>query len=160
MTVNVYDPLSAAAGYLKRPIDNHGKLRTIYGKVVAAIAGDIGSTINMGILPPGAVRLRLNGCNLINSAWGAGATLNIGYAPYRFRQDQAALNDGIDAGSANALGAAISMAAAPGTRTPWQATMMKYDFYSLAGVSIIGTVAGAIMPAAATLEWWMEYVYE
>lgn len=160
MTVNVYDPLSAAPGYLKRPLDNHGKLRTIYGKMVAAILGDIGSTINMGVLPPGAVRLRLNGCNLINSAWGAGALLNIGYAPYRYKQDQNAVGDGIDPGSNNALGPAISLAAAPSVRTPWQATLMKYDFYSTAGVSIIGTVAGAQMPAAATLEWWIEYVYE
>jgi hypothetical protein len=160
MAVVVFDPLSNAPGYLKRPLDNHGKLRTIYGKMVAATLGDIGSTINMGILPPGAVRLRFAGCNYVNSAWGAGALLNIGYAPYRYKQDQLTIGDGIDAGSSNALGPALSMAAAAAARTPWQTVLMKYDFYSTAGVNIIGTVAGAAVPAAATLEWWIEYVYE
>jgi hypothetical protein len=160
MAVVVFDPLSAAAGYLKRPIDNHGKLRTIYGKMVAATLGDIGSTINMGVLPPGAVRLRFSGCVITHSAWGAGALLNIGYAPYRYKQDQLTLGDGIDAGSANALGPAIDMSAASAARTPWQAALMKYDFYSTAGINIIGTVAGAAVPAAGTAEWWIEYVYE
>jgi hypothetical protein len=160
MAVVVFDPLSAAPGYLKRPIDNHGKLRTIYGKMVAATLGDIGSTINMGVLPSGAVRLRFAGCSIVHSAWGAGALLNIGYAPYRYKQDQNAVGDGIDPGSANALGPAVDMSAASVARTAWQAALMKYDFYSVAGVSIIGTVAGAVVPAAATAEWWIEYVYE
>jgi len=40
------------------------------------------------------------------------------------------------------------------------ALLMKYDFYSLAGVDLIGTLAGAVVPAAATLEWLIAYLYE
>src|SRR5262252_2307976 len=144
MAIQVYDPLSAAAGYFKRPIDSHGKLRILYGKMVAAIAGDIGSTINLGKLPPGAVRLMYSLCAVKCSAWGAGATLNIGYSAYRSKQDQQAANDGIEAGSANAIASALDMSAS--AVKSFNAALIKWDFYSLAGVSMIGTVAGAVIP--------------
>jgi hypothetical protein len=160
MAIQVYDPLSAAPGYFKRPIDNHGKQRNIYQKFVAAIAGDIGSTLNLGKLPPGAVRLYYPDCFLLCSAWGAGALLNIGYGAYRSKQDVATVGDGIEPASANALMAAGDMSAAPAARLQWHATRMKWDFYSLAGVDIIATVAGAVIPVNATLEVWIGYVYE
>jgi hypothetical protein len=159
MAIQVYDPLSQAAGFFKRPIDDHGKLRTHYKKFVAAIVGDIGSTLKIGILPPGAVRLWYPGCFYTCSAWGAGALLNIGYAAYRSKQDGAVAGDGMEAASANALASGLVTAAALG-RTPWSATLMKWDFYSLAGVNVIGTVAGAVIPANATLEVYMAYIYE
>jgi hypothetical protein len=159
MAIQVYDPLSMAPGYFRRPIDSHGKQRSIYQKFVAAIVGDIGSTLNFGKLPPGAVRLYYPDCFVLCSAWGAAAVLNIGYAAYRSKQDVAA-GDGIEPASANALAAALDMSAAPGARVAWHATRMKWDFYSLAGVDVIGTVAGAVIPQNATLEVWMSYVYE
>lgn len=159
MVIQVYDPLSAAPNFVKRPIDEHGKLRTVYKKFVAAAIGDIGSTFKLGRLPPGAVRLWYPGCFYACSAWGASAVLNIGYATYRYKQDAAAANDGMEPASANALAAALATSAAL-TRTPWSTTLMKWDFYSLAGVDVIATAAGAVVPANATLELWMAYVYE
>lgn len=159
MVVQVYDPLSQAANFFKRPIDDHGKLRTHYKKFVTAAIGDIGSTFNLGKLPPGAVRLWYPGCFYACSAFGAGAVINIGHAAYRSKQDSATANDGIEPASNNALAAALTIAALT-TRTPWSATLMKYDFYSLAGVDVIATLAGAAAPAGATLEILMAYIYE
>ena len=62
MAIESYVPLSAAAGYRKRPIDSHGKWRSIYTKHVAALQGDIGSKFRFGPLPPGAVRLLYANC--------------------------------------------------------------------------------------------------
>jgi len=158
MAIQVYDPLSAAPTYFKRPIDSHGKLRFIYGKMVAAIAGDIGSTINLGKLPPGAVRLLYTPTWFKCSAMGAGVTLNVGYAAYRFKQDQNAANDGIEPANATALASAVDVSAA--AMKQWSTALMKWDFYSLAGVSVIATVAGAVIPLNATLEWQIAYLYE
>jgi hypothetical protein len=158
MAIVAFDPLSAAAGYLKRPIDSHGKLRYIYGKVVAATLGDIGSTINMGKLPPGAVRFLYPPAWILVSAWGAARTLSIGHSAYRSKQDQAALNDGIEPASVNALASALDVSAA--ARIALSATLLKYDFYSLAGVDIVATVAGGTFPAAGTIEWLIPYLYE
>lgn len=160
MAVNAYVSLSAADGFRKRPIDNHGKSRFIYNKfvVASAAAGDIGSTFALGKLPSGAVRLLYPNCWLFCSAWGAARTLNIGYAAYRSKQDVATAGDGIEAASANALVAAADMSAA--ARIAWSATLCKYDFYSLAGVDIIGTLAGGTVPVGATLEVLINYLYE
>lgn len=158
MAVQVYDPLSAAASYFKRPIDNHGKLRFIYSKFSAAVVGDIGSTFNIGKLPSGAVRLWFPSCYVIGSTWGAARTLSIGYAAYRFKQDVAAANDGVEAGSANALASALDLSGA--TRIPWETTKLKWDFYSLSGVDIIATLAGGTIPANGTLEVSLAYIYE
>jgi hypothetical protein len=159
MAIQVYDPLSAAPNFFKRPIDDHGKLRTHYKKFVVATLGDIGSTFNLGKLPPGAVRLWYPGCFYTCSAWGASAAINIGHAAYRSKQDANAANDGIEPASANALAAALVTAGVLG-RTAWSASLMKFDFYSLAGVDIIATAAGAVVPVNATLEILMAYIYE
>ena len=159
MAVLAYTALSAADGFFKRPIDSHGKLRFLYGKIVTAAIGDIGSTFALGKLPPGAVRLLYPHSYIANSAWGASATLAIGHASYRSKQDVATLNDGMEAASVNALMVATSMTAAARAQLN-AALLMKYDFYSLAGVDLIGTLAGAVVPAAATLEWLIAYLYE
>ncbi len=158
MAVLVYDPLSAAAGFFKRPIDSHGKLRFLYNKFTVAVQGDIASTFNLGKLPPGAVRLIFPSSYVKVSAWGAGATLAIGHAAYRSKQDAAAANDGIEAASVNAIMAAADVSAA--VRIQLSTTLIKYDFYSLQGVDLIGTLAGAVVPAAATLEVLFAYLYE
>lgn len=158
MAIVVFEALSAAPGYLKRPIDSHGKMRYLYGKVVAAALGDIGSTIKMGTLPPGAVRFLFPPAWVLCSAWGAARTLSIGHTAYRSKQDAAAAGDGIEAASVNALANALDMSAA--ARVAFSTTLLKYDFYSLAGVDILGTVAGGTLPAAGTLEWLIPYLYE
>jgi hypothetical protein len=158
MAVEAYVPLSVAAGYRRRPIDSHGKLRSIYTKIVAAVQGDIGSTFALGTLPPGAVRLVYPMCWTKKSAGGAGLLLDIGYSAYRYKQDGAAANDGIEAGSANGLVNDLTLVAAGNLN--WDATLLKFDFYSLAGVNIIGTAVGAVVPLNFTMETLITYLYE
>ena len=158
MAIQAYVALSAADGFFKRPIDNHGKLRTVYNKFVTAVVGDIGSTFAMGKLPPGAVRVLYPFCFVKTSALGAGVTLSIGHAAYRSKQDQNTLNDGIEPASVNAFASALDMSAA--ARLSFSATLLKFDLYSLAGVDVIATSAGAVVPAAATIETLMTYIYE
>jgi|SRR5215471_6587693 len=155
MAIQAYVPVAPA---VKRPIDEHGKLRFIYGKMVAAVAGDIASTIALGKLPPGAVRFMYSMSQVKCSAWGAGATLSIGYATFRSKQDQNTVNDGMEPASTNALASALDMSAA--AIKPLSTTLIKYDFYSLAGVNLIGNVGGAVIPLNATLEWQLAYLYE
>jgi hypothetical protein len=155
MAVESYVPLSSAANFRKRPIDSHGKLRCLYTKFVAAVQGDINSTFALGTLPPGAVRL----LSFIKcSAGGAGLLLDIGYSAYRYKQDEAAANDGIEAGSANGIVNDFSAVAA--ARTVLDATSMKYDFFSLAGVNVIATAQGAVVPLNFTMECLLTYLYE
>jgi hypothetical protein len=142
----------------KRPIDEHGKERYIYSKTTVAIIGDIGSTFLLGMLPPGAVRVLLNKSYIQSSAMGAGVTLSIGHGAYRFKQDQAAPNDGIQAAVANAFANALSVAAAG--VTVFNASALKFDLFSQAGVQVIATSAGAVVPVNATLEMLLAYIYE
>lgn len=158
MAIEAYVPLSAASGFRKRPIDSHGKLRSIYTKFVVAVQGDINSTFALGKLPPGAVRLLYPLSFISCSAGGAGLLLDIGYAAYRSKQDAAALNDGIEAVSLNGIVNDLSLVTAQ--RQALSATLMKYDFYSLAGVDIIGTAVGAVTPVAFTMECLLTYLYE
>lgn len=142
----------------KRPIDEHGKERYIYSKTTVAVQGDAASNFVLGTLPPGAVRILPNKSFIKSSAFGAGVTLAIGHGAYRFRQDQAAANDGIQAAVTNALAAALDVAAA-GVDV-FNAGELKFDVYSVAGVQIIATAAGGVVPVAATLEALIAYIYE
>ena len=84
--------------------------------------------------------------------------MNIGYETFRYKQDAAAANDGMEAGSLNAIVNDFSLVTAQ--RQVWSATLMKYDFYSLAGVEIVGTAAGAVVPINFTMETLITYLYE
>lgn len=158
MAVETYLPLSSASGFRKRPIDSHGKLRSIYTKHVAAVQGDIGSKFRFGSLPTGAVRLIYPMSFVKCSVGGAGLLLDIGYEAYRYKQDQAAANDGMEALSLNALVDDLSLVTAQ--RQPWSTTLVKWDFYSLAGVEIVGTAVGAVVPLNFTMETLITYLYE
>jgi len=158
MAIESYVPLSASASYRKRPIDSHGKIRSIYTKHVAALVGDVGSKFRFGPLPPGAVRLLYPFCFTSCSAGGAGLLMNIGYETFRYKQDGAAANDGMEAANVSALAANFSLVTAQ--RQNWSATLMKYDFYSLAGVEIVATSVGAVVPINFTMETLITYLYE
>ena len=162
MAIETYVPLSAATGFRKRPIDSHGKLRTLYSKFVVAVQGDIGSVFRFGPLPPGAVRLILPMCYVKNSAGGAGLLLDFGWLAYRYKQDAAALNDGIEAADPDGLANDLSVVAASRVQLDASLTVgvLKFDFYSLAGVELTATAVGAVVPVNFTLETLFTYVYE
>lgn len=160
MAVEAYTPLSDADGYLKRPIDEHGKLRYLYTKTVIATVGDANSTYNFGRLPPGAVRVLPSTSKLSCSAYGASRTLDVGHAAYKAKQDVATVGDGTEAADPDAFTPAgpldISSALASATLD----TLLKFDIFSLGGVDVTGIVAGGTSPLAATMELLIAYLYE
>jgi len=162
MATGVLYPTWAADGYRKRPIDSYAKLRELYFKIVnGAVALDATSTVELGELPPGAVRVFPHLGKLVSSAFGASRVLKIGHHAYRsspsanpvgtpdIAEDDDAFSTGLDI-SANA---AIANAWGP-------ALTVKYDFYSTGGIKLFGTVTGGTIPAAATLEGVLLYAVE
>lgn len=149
-------PDQLVSGYRRYPIDNHGKLRFDYMSMPALAAqADIGSTILFFDLPPGRVRVLPWLSRFTCSAWGAGATLAIGYQSYV--QTQVSGSAAI-AASVNDLMAATSFAAAQAA-VAWS-TVMKFDLYSVAGIRVQGTIAGANVPVGATMSAMIAYLYE
>lgn len=149
-------PDQLATGYRRYPIDSHGKLRFLYMSMAALAAqADIGSTIIFGDLPTGRLRVLPWLSRFTCSAWGAGATLAIGYQAYMQTEQSGAA---AIAASVNDLMAATSFAAAQNA-VAWS-TVMKFDLYSLQGIRVQGTIAGANVPAGATMSAMLAYIYE
>lgn len=140
------------------PYDAHGKVRFAYFETVAAVAaGDVGSTIDLVDLPPGRVRVLPYMSRLTNTAFGAGAGINIGMLAYESRDS----------------GAADPQAADPVALTPTQPidvsvagdsqafdAALKFDFYSKSGVRVQATLTGAGIPVAAVIKGLIAYIYE
>lgn len=140
----------------KRPFDTQGKLRFAYFALPAvAVAGDIGSTVDLCDLPPGAVRILPWLSQISVSAWGASRTLSVGHRAYARLDDPYTA----EAESANAFINALDVSSAL-TTDAWSATVMKYDVFSKAGVTIFGTVAGGTIPVGATMSGLVAYLYE
>lgn len=143
----------------KRPFDIHGKLRFDYFALPAvAVAADIGSTVELCDLPPGAVRILPWLCRLTTSAWGASRTLSIGHRAYQKADPNfGATTD--EAESANAFVNALDVSSAV-SNVAWSSTVQKYDVFSKAGVVIFATVAGGTIPVNATMTGLVAYIYE
>jgi len=140
--------------YRKYPIDDHGKLRFAYGKVTAAEALAANGTMALVSLPVGRKRILPHLSRITTSAFGAGRTLDVGHQAYNTAlspvavedDDPDALIDGLDvatAVTANVFG-----------------TDLKFDMYSKTDVIVYGTVLGGTMPANATVEVLIAYLYE
>lgn len=156
MAILSLTPLSEVAGYRRRPTDDHAKLRELYYKIVNdAVAGDDGTYVKIGTLPPGHVRIFPNLCKMRFSAFGASRVLKTGYRAFQATpgtdtaEDDDAFSSGIDISSAGT--SVLFMGAA---------TVMKYDLYSLGGIELFQTVTGGTFPAAAELEGYIVYGYE
>lgn len=160
MAVEAYTPLNEAAGYDRRPVDEHGKLRFVYSKTVIAVTGDANSTYSFGKLPPGNKRIIYPLCWVRTSAtvYGASRVLDVGLGAYRNKQDAATVGDGLVAASANELANDLDISAA--ARIALSATLLKYDLYSTGEIAITGLVAGGTSPAGAALETLIAYLYE
>lgn len=158
MAIKTLVPLSEASGFRRRPTDNHAKLRYLYWKIVNdAVAGDDGSFVELGTLPPGAVRLLPRMAQLRSSAFGAARVLKIGHRAYFSADGQTSANDIDEDDDAFSVGLDISAAAFQAS--PF-GTAIKYDIYSKSGVRLFGTVTGGTIPAAAELEGYIPYAYE
>lgn len=157
MAITVTSAAQLADGYRKYPISDHGKMRILYGKATqGAAAGDDGSSIIIGVLPPGRVRILPYLCRYKGSALGAARVMGIGYDAYFASNQGGAV---AEAAAAGAFGAAIDVSGATDANFPVTGGM-KYDIYSRAGVQIRLTITGGTIPAAATFEMLIVYVCE
>lgn len=141
-------------GVRRYPIDDHGKIRFAYFSYTATADLSANDEIELTKLPPGRIRVLPSMSRLATSAFGAGRTLDIGHREYMKRpagndteaEDVDAFADGIDVSSAVAdtkFGDAL-----------------KYDIYSLGGVTVFAKVLGGTMPDTGTVEGYIAYVYE
>lgn len=135
------------------PVDRTGKYRVHVAKMQAiTVAGDDGSTISLGKLPAGRLRLLTNDIKVQCSALGASRVLKLGHRAY------AKELGAVEAAADNAFGSAIDVAAA-GVKAGGLATL-TYDMFSRAGIDIFGTVTGGTIPIGATLEVSIPYITE
>lgn len=135
-----------------RPTEDHGKLRVQYFRAVAGVAGDANSTIDLCELPPGAVRV-LPGLSRIScSALGAGRQLDVGHRAYqkRYNEDEP---QNFEAFIANLDVSSAVNGGAFGTG-------IKYDVYSLTGVTVAAQVTGGTIPQNSVVEGYITYAYE
>lgn len=140
-----------------RPLDQHGKIRIDFFDVPAAntpVIGDANTTFELCILPPGAVRVLPNMSRVSMSAQGAARTLSIGHRSYAKRPPDNANEAENDSAFVNAMDVSGAVSAAAFS------TVLKYDLYSLAGVTVFARVKGGTTPVGTTLSGYIAYVYE
>lgn len=156
MATGTLVPLSEADGAIRRPTDSHGKLRYLYWKIVnGALALDDGSTIELGYLPPGQVRLLPRLASLRCSAFGASRVAKIGHKSY-YSNDE---SGGVIADDNDAFSTGLDLSAAAFVANPF-GTTIKYDIYGKVGVRLYATITGGTIPAAAEFEGYVPYTYE
>lgn len=120
----------------------------------SAAAGDIASTQKLLFLPPGRIIVFPKLSFIQWTAFGAARVLDIGYAAYTGE-------DGVAVGAlANAFDDDIDVSAAGGAAMGSDLTVgtgMLWTFKSSGGVTLLSTVAGGTIPAAATLKGYVTY---
>lgn len=159
MAITTIQADQLAGGFRRYPISDHGKLRFQYGKATqGAVAGDDGSMVEMFRLPPGRKRILPWLSRYSVSALGASRVMKVGLRAYFDRSvvggtAQAENDDefmsGIDVSSATA-------------NVAWPITLtgMKWDVFSRDEIMIFVTITGGTIPAVATFEMIMAYIYE
>ena len=157
MAVTVTNAAQMADGYRKLPIEDHAKLRFMYGKITQGVAaGDAGSSVVIGKLPPGRVRVIPYLSRYKVSALGAARVMDIGHDLYYDRTEDA---DAGEAAAAAVFANDIDVSGATDALFPVTAGL-KFDMFSRDGITLRATVAGGTIPAAATFEFNIAYLYE
>lgn len=136
----------------------HGKLRIMTFHLPAvAVAGDIGTTIDLGTLPAGKVKVLTSMSKIKASAFGAARTLEIGHPAYQ-KRDSA--SEPFEAADDNAFSSVALNVAAATNDLPMDATQLDFDLYSKNGVLVQAVVKGGTIPVGATLEGFIVYATE
>ncbi len=137
------------------PIDEHGKMRCIAATITqGAAAGDAGSTVIIGKLPPGPVRVIPHLCKYKVTALGSSRTMDIGHKAYQSRGDVAQTNEAEDD---NAFADNIDVSSATDAAFPNTAGQ-KWDMWSANGITLFATVDSGTIPAAAVFEFLIVFV--
>jgi hypothetical protein len=137
------------------PIEEHGKLRQNYAffKNLSGAVGDANSTVELFRLPPGRLSLRPLMSVLRSTAFGASRVVKIGHRKYaRTATEDVAEDD-------DAFSSAVDISAAGMATSPY-GTQVKYDLYSLSGITVFATITGGNVPTNAELETYLSFIYE
>jgi hypothetical protein len=139
------------------PIDRHGKLRFIYGKVTqGAAAGDDGSFLYFAKLPKGRKRIVPYLCRYKLTALGAARVMKVGHGAY---YDRSAVGAVATAAVDNAFMSAIDVSGA--TDALWPTTAgIKFDMFSRDEIWLYATITGGTVPAAAVAQFLVAYLYD
>lgn len=155
MAILALESTQLVDGFRGRPLDDHGKVRLQrFDLPATTVAGDAGTTIDLCMLPPGAVRLIPAMSRFSISALGAARTLDFGHRAYMARPSPNALQ----AEDLDAIVANINVAIALNGVSIDSATM--FDFYSLDGVIITAQINDDTIPIGATMSGYLAFVYE
>lgn len=140
------------------PIDRHGKLRFIYGKVTqGAAAGDDGSFLYFAKLPTGRKRIIPYLCRYKLTALGAARVMKVGHAAYYDRSQVGAAQTAADD---DAFMAAIDVSGATDALWPTTLPGIKFDMFSRDEIFLYATITGGTIPAAAVAQFLVAYLYE
>lgn len=158
---SVQEPVTSGVSQGPRlyAFDQIAKERITYGNLAAvAVAGDIGTTIDLVRLPQGRVRLLPYKSYLWCSAFGVARTLDLGFRAY-YGSDGKTLV--AEAGTQLKAAKDVSGALAASQID----TTSHIDFYSQGssddkqkGPILFGTVGGGTIPIGATLEVMLTYL--
>lgn len=159
MAIKTLIPAQLADGARIYPIDEHGKMRQVWSTVVNdAVAGDDGSFVRICKLPPGRKRLVLPLCRYKVSALGASRVMKIGHRAYYDRSDPSAA---IVAEDDDAFAVNVDVSAAVAAYFPIAAASpMKFDMFSRDTFELFATITGGTIPANATFDFMITYLYE
>lgn len=151
----IFKSVQLTEGFRKYPIDEHGKLRYLWGTYVAPAALAAADQIELFRLPPGRKRILPWQSRVWTSAYGAARTLSLGHREYT-KQSSPLTSE---AESANALLNALDVSAAVNNGV-LSANVPKYDIYSREEVVLFATIAGGTLPQNGTLTIALAYLYE
>lgn len=158
MAVEAFKSTQQGDDYRGRPTSDHGKLRIEYFELPATtVAGDAESTIDLTQLPPGNVRLLPSMCRLETTAFGSGRSLDIGTRAYSSR-NPSAIGAVENAEELDAFIDGKSVATALADEK--FSDVIKYDLYSVAGITVAAQVKGGTIPIGAKVSGYLVYVYE
>lgn len=157
MAVTVTKAAQIADGARKYPIDDHGKIRIMYGKITQVGAGDATSSWIIGSLPPGRVRVLPHLSRYKVSALGASRVMDIGHDAYTHLTEPA--DSAQTAAAPAAFADDIDVSGATHATFPTTGGF-KHDMYSRDGIQLRATVAGGTIPDGATGEFLIAYVCE
>ncbi len=133
-----------------------GKLKFLrFSFTQGGSAGDILSDAELCKLPAGVVRVFLEKSYIATSAHGTSATLSLGWQEYTDTDGDTVLTDadGLDNDTdTSAAGAYKPVGTVGGDET--------YLFESNGGVTLIATITGAVIPAAATIKGYIAYIVD
>lgn len=162
MTVQTLTSNELTDDYRGSPRTDHGKLRFAFFSIDAAalaVAADVASVINLCELPQGPIRILPSLSRFKNSAFGAGALVDIGHRKYQnLDANTDGLTDAMIAENENALMNDMDCSVAGDSAA--FSDVLKFDIFSKSGVTIFATIAGAAMPIGASLSGYIVYIQE